>query len=150
MSVTIDLTRGTKRDSSEVGATTPSKKRKVDEENDFKRKAQRILKNLSDAAPAPFAAAGRLNAPTVTIALKVFIANMSNCAERFVYQKIQFPLQNPRKELHFPLGNKGAAQAINYVMHSADGEGRCTVAGSTVIDSFHLSSGGFEVSFLFV
>lgn len=51
---------------------TPAKRRRNDVlDLSFKGKVQNILENLSDAAPGEFAVSGKLNAPMITIAIKV-------------------------------------------------------------------------------
>lgn len=69
----LELSSDTECDSDEEGPS-PAKKRKTDansENHSFKEKVQKILEELSDDAPGPFVASGRINAPMTTIAVKV-------------------------------------------------------------------------------
>lgn len=60
-------------DSSSSEGPTPAKRRRINPDHSFKEKMQNIIENLSDAAPGEFAVSGKLNAPIVTIAIKVFL-----------------------------------------------------------------------------
>lgn len=69
MSETIDVSS----DSSSDEGPTPSKRcrRNASEDLGFKETVENILTNLSDAAPGDFVVSGKVNAPMITISIKV-------------------------------------------------------------------------------
>lgn len=80
MSEFIDLSSDSEASSHEEEEPTPAKRRRTDSSNvnlPFKEKIQNILDTLSDAAPGEFAVNGKLNAPMITIAIKVMYIKLS-------------------------------------------------------------------------
>lgn len=78
MSDAIEVSSGVS--SSDEEGPTPAKRRRTDRSDanlSFKEKVQNILETLTDAAPGEFAVCGKLNAPMITIAIKVNILSES-------------------------------------------------------------------------
>lgn len=57
----------------EVEGMSPRKRlrKDIDEGNDFKNKVQKVLHKLSDIVSCPFTVSGKVNAPMITISIKV-------------------------------------------------------------------------------
>lgn len=75
MSETINVSSTESLSSSEdeKHGPPPAKRRKRNASISFKEKIENILDNLADAAPGNFAVSGKLNAPIITVAIKVDI-----------------------------------------------------------------------------
>lgn len=68
---TLELSSDSPSDDSINEGPTPAKKRKVGENISFKVKVQNIFENLSNAAAGEFTVSGKIDAPLITIAIKV-------------------------------------------------------------------------------
>lgn len=82
------------------GTSQPAKRRRVvdtTENLSFKDKVQSILDNLTIDAPGEFAVFGKLNAPMVTIAIKV-ISTLIFCLERNVAIQQQIIIFTERQD----------------------------------------------------
>lgn len=62
-----------------AGEATPAKRRRSGDDKNlfFKTKVQNVLENLSDSVPGPLAVSGRLDAPMISIAVKVLLCALN-------------------------------------------------------------------------
>lgn len=124
----------------------------VANEDLFKMKVMKILKESSEVA-GDFAVSGKLDrTPLLAISLKVIFNDIWHGSHRFLSNFFfLFPNQNKRdgadEVIKFPLSESEVTKIIKYFDPSPYGRGTETIVDSTVRSSLQLSPDDFEVQF---